>query len=141
MSTLDKRTAFRLKTALLHLAASALCALFDAVYERFSHEVYSYYMIYAFALPLMLGALPLLLLALRGGAFPGRTPLWLWNAGIAALTVGCILRGALDIYGTTNRLMIVYPLVGGGLMAAGVVSAFVSRAKVKRRRSCGCGVY
>ena len=81
MFTSDKRSVFLTRAALGHLAAAALCALFGTVYERFSHGVYSYYMIYAFALPMMLGALPLLLLALRGRAIPGRTVLWLWNGG------------------------------------------------------------
>ena len=133
MFTSDKRSVFLTRAALGHLAAAALCALFGAVYERFSHGVYSYYMIYAFALPMMLGALPLLLLALRGRAFPGRTVLWLWNAGIAALTIGCLFRGALDIYGTTHRLTIVYPIVGGGLLAAGTASALASSAGNGRR--------
>ena len=32
-----------------YLLSTVICALFGAVYELFSHEVYSYYMIYAFA--------------------------------------------------------------------------------------------
>ena len=134
MSTSDKRTVFQAKAALAHLFAAALCALFGAVYECFSHGVYSYYMIYAFAVPLMLGALPLLLLAVFGGPFPERRALWLWNAGIATLTVGCVFRGVLDIYGTTHRLTVVYPIVGVGLLAAGVVSGLVASAKNRRIR-------
>ena len=43
-----------------YLTASVFCALFGAVYELFSHGVYSYWMIYAFAFPLLLGAIPCL---------------------------------------------------------------------------------
>lgn len=42
-----------------------------------------------------------------------------WNSGIAALTVGCIFHGVLEIYGTTNQLMIVYWIAGGGFCALG----------------------
>ena len=34
------------------------------------------------------------------------------------ITVGCIFKGVLEIYGTTNKLMIIYPAVVAGLMAA-----------------------
>ena len=53
------------KMAFVHALAAVFLAFFGAVYETFSHEVYSYYMIYAFAIPLVLGTLPLLALALR----------------------------------------------------------------------------
>ena len=36
----------------------SILALFGAIYELFSHDVYSYYMIYAFAIPLLMGVLP-----------------------------------------------------------------------------------
>ncbi|MCR5826550.1 MAG: hypothetical protein K6G54_08275 [Oscillospiraceae bacterium] len=121
MFTLDEHRTALAKSALAQLCAAALCAIFGAVYERFSHEVYSYYMIYAFAIPLIPGALAQLALALHAKALPGRVSLWLWNAGIATLSVGCLLRGALDIYGTTNRLLCVYPIVGGVLLAAGLL--------------------
>lgn len=54
------------KTALIYLLASIICAVFGAVYEIFSHGVYSFYMIYAFAFPLVCGTLPFLLLSLAG---------------------------------------------------------------------------
>ena len=39
--------------------------------------------------------------------------------GISALTVGCIFCGVLEIYGTTNRLVIVYFTVGGMFLFLG----------------------
>lgn len=48
------------KTALYYLFISLFCILFGAVYELFSHEVYSYFMLYAFVIPLGGGALPFL---------------------------------------------------------------------------------
>ena len=134
MFTSDEHTVSLLKTALAHLCAAVFCAFFGAVYEHFSHEVYSYWMLYAFALPLALGALPLLSLALWGQTLPGRVSLWLWNAGIAALTVGCIFRGVLEIYGTTNRLWAAYPIVGGALLTLGLASYLLFGRKRRAER-------
>ena len=42
----------------VYLSVTVFSALFGAVYELFSHGVYSYCMIYAFAFPLLLGDIP-----------------------------------------------------------------------------------
>ena len=101
-----------------YLLATVGCAIFGAVYELFSHEVYSCFMICAFLLPLLLGAIPFVLLRMRGKPFPGRAA-ELVHAGVAALTVGSILQGALEIYGTSNPLTAVYWTAGGVLVSAG----------------------
>ena len=111
------------KQAVKQLGWVLFFGLLGAVYERFSHEVYSYYMIYGFAVPLVLGVLPYGLLALGEHRLPGEMALRFWNCGIITLTLGCIFRGVLDIYGTTNRLLIVYPAAGALLLAAGIVCA------------------
>ena len=98
-----------------------ICALFGAVYEKFSFGVYSYYMIYAFLLPLILGTIPLLSIAIWDKKYPDKKALAAWNSGIAVLTVGCIVQGVLAIYGTTNHLMIVYPIAGFILLSAGII--------------------
>lgn len=104
------------KTGFVYLLVSLFCVLFGAVYEHFSHEVYSGYMIYAFMFPLAGGALPFAALSLYGSIrLPGRLPLNLYNAGIAALTVGSIMEGVLEIYGTTNNLLQIYWFIGFGL--------------------------
>lgn len=110
-----------LKSALVYLVSSLLCALFGAIYELFSHEVYSYFMIYAFAIPLALGALPNLVCAITGLRAPGKLAANAWNSGVATLTVGSIFWGALEIFGTTSKLALVYPVAAAILLAAGVV--------------------
>lgn len=52
---------------------------------------------------------------------PGRLPLNLYNAGIAALTVGSLMEGVLEIYGTTNDLLRIYWFVGFGLAGIGIL--------------------
>ncbi|MBO6112381.1 MAG: hypothetical protein J6P45_04975 [Lachnospiraceae bacterium] len=91
---------------------SLFLMLFGAVYEWFSHGVYSYYMLYAFGFPLIGGALPCLLCIMNGRKLlPGMSNC-LWGAGIAALTAGSLFKGVLDIYGTSSDLGILYPIVG-----------------------------
>mgnify|MGYP006988895184 CR=1 FL=1 len=108
------------------------CATFGAIYEHFSHGVYSYYMIYAFALPLLLYVLPNILLLFFGKREIPEYSRLLWNFGLTTLTVGCIMQGVLVIYGTGNRLMLLYPVLGGMLMTAGVVVWIVRL----RRKTC-----
>ena len=102
------------RTAFAYVAASAFVALFGGIYEVFSHGVWSGWMVYAFAFPLALGALPFGWLAMRRMPLPrGCT---LHHAAVATLTVGSVMEGVLAIYGTTNHLTVWYWIVGGGLM-------------------------
>ncbi len=138
MSTSDKQLR---SDALRYLAAAIFTALFGAVYECFGRGVWSFSMIYAFALPLVLGVLPALLLLRKERREPsaGRTGDGVrhagavarnaWASGVATLTVGCVFRGALEIFGTTNRLTAVYPLAGGILLLAGILAFVYNRSK------------
>ena len=111
-----------------NVVGTVFLALFGAVYEAFSHEVYSFCMIYAFAIPLILGVLTYTLLLIFK-KYPGRAAMNLWNSGIAALSVGCVFRGALEIYGTTNSLCIVYPISGSFLLTAGLIAGIIRNKK------------
>lgn len=110
------------KTALIYLISSIFCALFGAVYEYFSFGVYSYHMLYAFAYPLIGGTLPALIVCLRGiNNPPWKVSEWFYHCGIATLTVGSIIRGVLDIYGTTNQLTQWYWYAGAALIITSIV--------------------
>ena len=113
-----------------HLIASGFLAVFGGIYELFSHGVYSGWMIFAFAVPLFLGAL-LYALLLHFDKAPGRLFLNLWNAGVACLSVGSVFQGVLAIYGTTNALIVVYPIAGGILMLLGLASACLPLPEAK----------
>lgn len=95
--------------------------MFGAVYESFSFGVYSYWMIYAFAVPLVLGTMPALWLAASGARI--RIPLLsrkLWHAGIAVWTVGALFTGVLAIYGTGSNWSYAYAAAGGILLVSAV---------------------
>lgn len=120
-----------LKYALYHLMAALLLALFGAIYEHFSHQVYSGWMIYAFMIPLGLGTVPFLLMGLRrkpADLLCGM-PLLLYNSAVAALAVGSAFQGILEIYGTTNRLIYFYP----GLAAVLLITALILLLKDRRK--------
>ena len=94
-----------LKRARTYLILTIACCLIGAVYEHFSFGVYSYFMLYAFAVPMVCGVLPALFLA--SSRQPSEIPRWsikLWDAGIAVWTVGAFFRGILEIYGTASAL-------------------------------------
>ncbi len=133
MYTSDTRL-FRLRAARRALAwlwASVGVGLFGAVYERFGHGVFSFFMVYAFAFPLLLCTLPLEVASLRGLRLPGRAARGFWDCGVATLTVGSLVRGALEIYGTTNRLTGLYWILGGLLIALALaVEALTAQEKV-----------
>ena len=180
MYTSDKNEIIRyaddvLHDAFLFLAAGIVCAVFGLIYEIFSHEVYSFYMIYAFLIPLVPGALLNLVIAwlavrkekqlrieeaaarsaakavfegedevryeLSNGAeiqvsrrvfFPGRFTRCAWNSGLAVLAVGSIFKGILDIYGTTNKLIVIYPAAAAVLICIAMFSFLMSYATIRK---------
>lgn len=115
-----------IKTATVYLGISIFCAFFGAVYEHFGHGVYSNYMIYAFAIPLVFGSFVFLMIDLCGKPYPNQLSHNLYGAGIAALTVGSIMKGILDIYGTTNKLTIIYLIAGVVLILNGAIDYIVN---------------
>jgi hypothetical protein len=116
----DLRTAFR------YLIISVLLAFGGAVYEMFSFGVYSYFMIYAFAVPLLMGVLLYTLMLIKN-IQPDIYFMNLWNTAIATLSTGCVFAGVLAIYGTTNSLIIVYPITGAILILLSIASCFFKK--------------
>ena len=112
-----------IRVALRYLLVTMLSALIGAVYELFSHGVYAYGMLYAFCFPLLGGVLPALLMVKNGVKLPCVTSQQLWHFGISALTVGNLFSGALEIYGTSSRLTVVYWLAGGACLLLSFLTA------------------
>lgn len=92
---------------------TVLVGLFSFIYEFFSHQVYSPFMVYMFTVPLFLGVIPQMIYLFRPKLGPGGD--WqslIHNFSIAVLTTGSALQGILEIYGTTSNLTPYYALVG-----------------------------
>jgi len=101
LSTLDK------KQSIIYLIQSIGILIFSLIYESFSHDVYSPFMMYAFLIPLILGFIPSLILRLTKRKVSKWT-ITFYNLAIATLTIYSLLKGFLEIYGTTNSLINVY---------------------------------
>lgn len=103
------------------LAFTVLILVFGLVYENFSFGVYSNFMIYAFVFPLLMGLIPALFSALKGNRRQSVITWQLWNSAVMTFTVGSLMQGVLDIYGTTSYLMIVYWIAGIILTAGSLI--------------------
>lgn len=119
------------------LITAAAVAVAGRVYEHFSHEIYSFPMMYAFLYPLLAGALPYQTLALLEKRSPGRLSRGLYNAGVVSLTVGSVFDGVLEIYGTSNSLTSVYAVAGVILMTAGLLLYLLSPHTRKKQSKDG----
>lgn len=108
------------KNRIIYLCISILVLIFSLIYEYFSHGVYSYFMIGAFLVPLIFGAI--------GGSLLRDISILsinLYHSFIATLTIFCIAKGFLEIYGTTNSLINIYLAVS--------VILFISTIIFRRR--------
>lgn len=116
------------RRACIHQAAgngggAAFTALFGAIYEVYSHSVYSYYMIYAFA-PLLVISLMYLCFALFAKHPPRRVTRNLLSAYGACSAVGMTAKGVVVIFGSTNRLLIGYLIISSILLILTMISFF-----------------
>ncbi len=93
-----------------YLCFTLFVMIFGYIYELFSHNVYTYYMQYAHLIPLFLGVIPFLLLYKFRKDVKRDISITLYNNAVITLTVYSILKGVLEIYGTTNKLVIFYPI-------------------------------
>ena len=101
------------RAARIYAVITVFVALFGAVYEFFSFGVYSVFMLYAFAVPLLMGVVPSVFLScsktppvLREA---GRR---LWHDAIGVLTLGSLFTGVVRIYGTRSEWSYVYAFAG-----------------------------
>lgn len=123
-----------LRRGLVFTAVSAFCALFGGIYEVYSHGVYSYSMIYAFAIPLVMGAIPSLVMAMLSRPCKVSVSFDLYIFAIATATVESILKGVLEIYGTSSRLMVLFVIFETALLLSAVIFAVADRLKNRRKR-------
>ena len=133
-----------IRTALIYLIIWMYLAAAGAVYEHFSFGVYSYYMIYAFAVPLIGGTLPFMLRYMHGVKQSGYhsekhistakqyLSAELYHAAIASLTVGSIIQGILAICGRPNSLTFGYLIAAAVLLAASTALKIISRAEISK---------
>lgn len=103
--------------------------VFAGIYEIFSHSVYSLPMILSFLWPMIGGAFVYTLLMKAPARWrPSMPAAILYNSGLVLFTLGSIFKGVLDIYGTTNRLLMVYLVGGAFFLLSGLLSYLLQSA-------------
>jgi len=118
------------KIALIFLAVSLFCIVFNFIYAKYSHDVNSNYMTFMFAYPLIGGTMVYLLIgAISKARMPGRFVVNVYNSGIAALTVGSMLKGIFDIAGTSSPYQPVFGVAGILMILLGVVGYVMVQLK------------
>ena len=132
-----------LKSLYLYIGITIFIGLFGTVYEMFSNNVFSPAMYLAWLIPCILGVGVYLALAFAPiDKVPGTLTECIYNFGVAMLTVRSIFIGVVDIYGTTNRMMlttytvlsIVFLAIGGSAFIAIIIySLFNSKRKNNRQ--------
>lgn len=123
------RTGTAGSAAAAYATIALFCAIFGFVYECFSHGVRSAFMIFAFAVPLAAAGFCFAIKKLHRPAAGTITRNALGSA-VAALTLGSLVRGALDIYGTYSPYVVIY-LIAGAILAAAVAVGRVIDCKKK----------
>ena len=97
----------------IYIIITLICILFAMIYESFSRGVISNFMIYLFSIPLVFGVVvSYVLFYLKITKTPTEIENKTYNAAIATFTIGSIIEGVLQIYGTTNSKVYVYLVVG-----------------------------
>ena len=110
------------KTSKIYGFTTLFCIAFNYVYSLFGHGVSSPFMSYAFVFSLVLGVAGFTVFGRLN--LGNRTAFSLYNAGIATLTVGSILRGIIDIAGADTIYPAYYFLVGTAFVAIGGLMIF-----------------
>lgn len=120
------------KAAKRYGIAAAACALFALIYAQFSHGVYSPFMTFMFAIPLIGGFVPSVALALLKAKPLPRLSRQAWALTLASATVASCLRGIFDIAGTASPYLPIY-------LVAALLFAVIALVGIIHGRQAGRG--
>lgn len=125
-----------IKTIVTYLILSVIAIVVNKVYAIFGHGVSSAAMTWMFLYPLLGGALFYLLIcgfANKIIKFTGyRLFFNIYNSGIATLTFGSFLQGIMEIAGADSIYLVYYYVVGGLLIATGLILMLIMVINQKR---------
>ncbi len=126
--TSDEKKADTRKMADACMIAALFTAVFGMIYEFFSFGVFSFAMIYAFGVFAAGGGLFWRLIG-RKHRMAAAFPACLWNAGLCTFTVGLLLKGVLDIYGSGNSLIRIFWILGAAELLTALFTLCISGKK------------
>lgn len=133
-----------LKSLYIYIGVTIFIGLFGAIYEMNSNNVFSPAMYLAWIIPCILGVGVYLTLTYAPiKQVPGTLVECIYNFGVAMLTVRSIFIGVIEIYGTTNRVMltiytvlsIVFLAIGGSAYLAIFIYSLIATRKRKQRKN------
>ena len=105
-----------------------VCLVFATIYEIFSHGVYSPYMMFSCLIPFIFGVLINLILKNSEDFRPSVISNDIYKTSLLTFTLGSIMKGVLEIYGTTSKFLIVYLIMGMILLIISLI-LYVFRVK------------
>ena len=112
-----------------YIIISLFFLAFSLVYEYYSHNIYSYYMLSSFIYPLIMGVIVYTLIyKTKVNEKISILGVSIYNSSILTLTLGSVMKGVLEIYGTTNQLVSCYSILGMALL---IISLFIIFLKAK----------
>jgi predicted membrane channel-forming protein YqfA (hemolysin III family) len=130
--TLDRKQEKR--QLIIYLGVTIFALVFGYIYELFSHNVYSPHMALMFLYPGILGLGPTIIIYIcKGIKRPDDMVRILFHCGVLTLTVGSMVNGILQIYGTTSKLVPIYYIIGIILILSGVIRYFLLAKPEKKR--------
>ena len=137
MFTSEKNSKAVMRTLFIYIGVTLFVGLFSTIYEINSHHVYSAAMVFAFKYPFVFGIMMYLIMRyLPTDKVPGTIPATIYHFGVAMGTVRSIFIGVLDIYGTTNNLMLtIYTILAVTFLIVGLgLYLFILVKGVKENR-------
>lgn len=114
----------KLKSFISYILTSFFLFIFQLIYHQYSHGIISNKLQYVWLYPLIL-LIVCLILDFLIDVWNHRLALNLINSGIAALVVGSMLTGVLDIAGSDSPFLFIYNYVGFGLVIIGFLLLFI----------------
>ena len=121
------------KTILWYTLLTAFFFVGSRIYEHFSFGETSAFMHYLFLIPLIGGALLVVLqLVIKGLS---RLTLNLWNSGVATLTAGALYRGIVNLSGRSTTMDQPYYYVAGAFLVLALISIFFVRSVWVEKRA------
>ena len=103
-----------------YIILSTIILIFSLIYEMFSHGVYSNYMLLAFLFPLF-GGVVIYSILLKNKNIISGIGMNIYDMSLITIMIGSIIKGVLEIYGTTNSLIMIYWLAGILLLMISII--------------------
>ncbi|MBR6072702.1 MAG: hypothetical protein IKP76_00065 [Bacilli bacterium] len=108
-----------IKKFLPYLIVSVICLIASLIYEHFSHGVVSIYMLHAWAVPCVAGFIRVI--------FDKYLNNTIYRSGWITLLCYSYMRGVIEIYGTTNKLLPYF-------LYAGIIILLLSVTIVEKKK-------